>query len=151
MKFGTGFRLLCLVGVWGALVACSDLLIEHVSEPLAEPKAEPIAEPVVLQVSPDRLILYLAGDQGDEELFPSSSQVEARVLDGAGLSMSGAAGEVRWDASDAQVVKVDAMGRLTALSTGSAIIRATSIASPSLEATMSVSVKDAGRADVVVK
>ncbi|MNX68655.1 hypothetical protein D3C86_998470 [compost metagenome] len=139
MTFGSSFRLLCFACAWAAVTACSDVAVQNV------------VEPAVLQVSPEHLRLYLAGDQGDEKRYPSSSQASARVLDGAGAPMSGAAGEVRWEVSDPLLVKVDAMGRLTALATGSATLRATSIARPSLEATMSVSVRDVGAADVVVK
>ncbi|MNK84087.1 Bacterial Ig-like domain (group 2) [compost metagenome] len=139
MTFGFGFRLICLVGAWGIVSACSDMAVQHV------------AEPSVLQISPDHITLYMPGEQGDEEHYPSSSQVTARILDEAGTPMLGAAGEVRWETSDPQVVKVEVTGRLTALATGSATIRATAIARTSLGATMSVLVRDVGRADVVVK
>lgn len=139
MTFRIGSRILCLAAAWALVAGCSEFGVQHV------------AEPTTLSVSPDRLTLYLPGEEGDEESFPSSSQVQVRVIDEAGNPMTGSFRDVRWEVSDPGVVSVDAAGRLTALSTGSATVRATSIAKASLEATMSVSVRDAGRADMVVK
>lgn len=109
------------------------------------------AAPSVLRVSPDYLTLYVPGEEGSEERFPSSSTVTASVLDVAGNILSRDPLQVRWEVSDRRVVSVEPSGRLTALATGTVTVRAATSAKNALEATMSVSVLDRGGAEVVVK
>jgi len=139
MKFSSGMRLFCLT--WATLVAagCSEVGVQHVPVPSR------------IQVSPENVTIYLANEGGNEELFPSSAQLSARVFDSAGGLLSGDAAKVSWDPLDTAVAQVDAAGRVTAVGTGSATIRSMAVGEPSLQATVSVTVLDAGRADVVVR
>lgn len=139
MTFSIGIRLLCLTAVWAFMTACIAVGVQH------------DAAPSVLRVSPDYLTLYVPGEEGSEERFPSSSTVTASVLDVAGNILSRDPLQVRWEVSDRRVVSVEPSGRLTALATGTVTVRAATSAKNALEATMSVSVLDRGGAEVVVK
>ena len=139
MTFSFGSRILCISAAWVLMAACTPVGIQKGPEPTA------------LRLSPDSLILYVPGEEGDEARFPSSSRVTLSVFDGAGNPIDGEGLELRWEVSDRQVVSVEPTGRLTALSTGTATVRAASAANNTLAATMSVSVLDRGGAEVVVK
>lgn len=132
-------RILGLTGVVVALAACSDVTVQHV------------AEPAHLQVLPERVTLYLAADQGDEDRFPSTVRLTAQVRDLAGSLLEGNAAELRWESLASEVASVDMAGRVAAKATGSAMVRVTTVSKPAIQATVSVTVEDAGSADVVVK
>lgn len=108
-------------------------------------------QPERMLVSPSHVTLYVKGEEGNEQLFPSSAVVSVQVLDSSGKPVEGKEGEARWGVSDSAIAQVDAAGRLTAVATGSTTVVATSASKASLQATASVTVQDAGQADVVVK
>ena len=139
MKFSFGIRQFCLAGVMLVAVGCSEVGVQHV------------AAPSRIQVSPASITIYLANQEGNEELFPSSAQLVARVFDSAGGPLDGEVAKVSWEPLDTVVAKVDAAGRVTSVGAGITTVRSTLIAAPLLQATVSVTVLDAGRANVVVR
>lgn len=139
LQLGRGSRGLLITLTTLALAGCNFFGGAHVETP------------VRLLLSPGHVTLYMAGDQGAEEQLPSSALVSAKVLGSGDTPLEGQAAEVRWEASDETIVQVNDQGRVTAVSTGSATIVSISAANPSLRATVSVTVQDAGRADVVVR
>ncbi|MNT51981.1 Bacterial Ig-like domain (group 2) [compost metagenome] len=93
----------------------------------------------------------MKGEDGNEVQFPSSAVLSVQVLASNGTPFLGKAAEVRWGVSDEAIAQVDAQGRLSAVATGSTMVVATSVSKAAVQATASVTVLDAGQADVVVK
>jgi len=139
MNFGIGVRQLWLASAIVALVGCTEWGVQHVEPPSR------------IQVSPERLTLFMPSEAGDEAAFPSSAKPTVRVLDVSGQEMTGGAAEIRWDSSMPGVATIDAQGRISAVATGSATIRWATVVDPILLATMSVTVLDAGGANVEVR
>ncbi|GEM_PF-2372292 len=110
-----------------------------------------IEGPSQLRLSSDRVTLYLAADGGNEDHFPSSRSLSARVLDAADNALEEKAGEVQWLSSDEAIAVVNASGLVRTVATGSVTLTASSVLKPSVRATASVTVLDAGHANVVVR
>lgn len=96
-------------------------------------------------------MLYLRTESGERDLFPSAVTLTAQVLGADNVPLQGDSSRVEWFSLEPAIATVDAAGRVQAMAVGRTDVISRSVAEPTLSATVSVTVLDAGVAEVVVR